>query len=192
VLRWPKIQNSHSLLSWKGPTKAWRRTNVVKMCSSVAHQSRLLSWKGPTWAKTSPPIKSYKMSSKMAWMNVDARNSITNLHRINGGKNCRPTKVMSLLGSAVWLYRNISTPRFINCPGILWDSTMKGNIHVQSPCLICFCLCPIEAQKFSFVAKICARQCYEAGSLYMYFLLRDSISQYSRAINKTRGWDIPI
>jgi hypothetical protein len=74
----------------------------------------------------------------------------------------------------------------------LWDSTMEGKIHVQSPCLICFCLCPLEAHKFSFVAKICARQCYEAGSLYMYFLLRDSISQYSRAINKTRGWDIPI
>ena len=53
-------------------------------------------------------------------------------------------------------------------------------------------LCPLEARKFSFVAKICARQCYEAGSLYLYFLLRDSISQYSRAINKTRGWDIPI
>ena len=69
---------------------------------------------------------------------------------------------------------------------------MEWKIHVQSPCLICFSLCPIEAQKFSFVAKICARQCYEAGSLYMYFLLRDSISQYSRAINKTRGWDIPI
>ena len=82
--------------------------------------------------------------------------------------------------SWVWFYRNISTPCFINCPGILWDSTMEWKIHVQSPCLICFCLCPLEAQKFSFVAKICARQCYEAGSLYMYFLLRDSISQYFR------------
>ena len=46
---------------------------------------------------------------------------------------------------------------------------MEGKIHVQSPCLICFCLCLLEAQKFSFVAKMCARQCYEA-----------------------RGWDIPI
>ncbi len=68
---------------------------------------------------------------------------------------------------------------------------MEWKIHVQSPCLIFFCLCPFEARKFSFVAKICARQCYEAGSQYMYFLLRDSISHFSRAINKTRGWDIP-
>ena len=32
---------------------------------------------------------------------MDARNLITHLHRINGGQNVRPTKVMSLLGSAV-------------------------------------------------------------------------------------------